>query len=140
VTVSVPDAGITDGAVYKPADVTVPATAAQFVAFDEVNCWVAPKMSVTDAGETAPGGKLVTRVTAAEDEPAALVALTVSVPDKGIADGAVYRPAEVTLPETALQLVAPAAVNCRVPFSITVTVAGEITGGTFVSSVTVAED
>ena len=69
-------------------------------------------MSVTVAGETAAGGRFDTSVTVAADDPAALIAVTVSIPDAGIEAGAVYKPAEVTAPETAFQLVAPAAVNC----------------------------
>ena len=82
----------------------------------------------------------MTRVTVAGDDPAAFVAVTVSVPDAGIDEGAVYKPVEVTLPETAVQVVAPGAVNCWVFVSITVTDVGEMAGGMFVSSVTVAED
>ena len=50
VTVSVPAAGITAGAVYKPVAVTVPDTAAQDVAPGAANCWVAPSTTVAFAG------------------------------------------------------------------------------------------
>jgi hypothetical protein len=95
---------------------------------------------VTDDGEIA-GATLVRSVTVADDCPTELIAVTVSVPDAGISDGAVYKPAEVTVPATAAQLVAPAAVNCCVFVNMTLTDAGEMTGGVaFVRSVTVADD
>jgi hypothetical protein len=55
-------------------------------------------------------------------------AVTVSLPDAGMVAGAVYKPAAVTVPKAAAQLVAPGALNCSVPESFKVTVAGEITG------------
>lgn len=57
-----------------------------------------------------------------------MIAVTVSFPEDGITGGAVYRPAEVTVPATAVQLVAPGAVNCTVLVSMTLTDAGEMTG------------
>src|ERR1700733_1229663 len=63
VTVSVPSAGITLGAVYKPAAVTVPETTDQDVAPAAVNCSVAPSTRVTfvDAisGASSPPPELV---------------------------------------------------------------------------------
>ena len=58
------------------------------------------------------GGTFVSSVTVAVVWPAAFDAVTVSVPDAGIDAGAVYRPAGVTVPATAVQLVAPADLNC----------------------------
>jgi hypothetical protein len=58
------------------------------------------------------GGTLLTSVTVAVDCPLESFAVTVSVPAAGIEAGAVYKPLAVTVPETADQLVAPAAVNC----------------------------
>jgi hypothetical protein len=58
------------------------------------------------------GGTLLTSVMVAVDCPPEFFAVTVSVPAAGIEVGAVYKPFAVTVPETADQLVAPAAVNC----------------------------
>jgi hypothetical protein len=68
-------------------------------------------MTVTVAGAIT-GGTLLSRLTVAEDEPAAFIAVTISVPEAGIVAGAVYKPDAVTVPETAVQLVAPGAANC----------------------------
>ena len=62
--------------------------------------------------ETTVGGIFVVNVTVAEDEPAAFVAVTVSVPEAGMVAGAEYKPDAVTVPETAVQPVAPGAVTC----------------------------
>src|ERR1035438_3645833 len=72
VTVSAPLEGITDGAVYRPADVITPATAVQLVAPADLNCCVAPRIRLIDAGDIAAGGTLVTNVMLAEEEPAVL--------------------------------------------------------------------
>ena len=45
-------------------------------------------------------------------EPPGPVAVTVTDDDAGIVPGATYRPVEVMLPAEAVQLVAPAEVNC----------------------------
>jgi hypothetical protein len=74
------------------------------------------------------GGTLLIRVTVATLCPAVFFAVTVSVPDEGMVAGAEYNPFAVTVPDTADQAVAPAAVNCCVAPSETVAVAGEITG------------
>src|SRR4051812_49267039 len=50
VTVSVPDAGITAGAVYRPVAETVPDTVVKLVAPGAVNCWVPPRITLTDTG------------------------------------------------------------------------------------------
>jgi hypothetical protein len=96
-------------------------------------------MTETVAGEIT-GGAFGNSVTAAADFPAALIAVTVSVPDAGIVAGAVYKPADVTVPTTAVQLVAPGALNCCVPPTVTDTAEGEIVGGILVCNVTVADD
>jgi hypothetical protein len=46
-------------------------------------------MRVAEAGDIAPGGTLVASVMLAAEEPAAFAAVTVSVPEAGIAAGAV---------------------------------------------------
>jgi len=115
------------GAVYRPAEVTVPDTAVQLVAPGALNCSVPESFSVTVAGEIT-GAPAAFSVTVATDLPAEFDAVTVSLPDAGMVAGAVYNPAAVTVPDTAVQLVAPGALNCSVPESFTVTVAGEITG------------
>ncbi len=46
-------------------------------------------MTVAPAGEIAPGGAFEMSVTLADDDPAAFFAVTVSIPDEGMADGAV---------------------------------------------------
>src|SRR6185437_3892446 len=56
VTVSLPEAGSADGAVYAPALVIVPDTAAQLVTFDAENVCVPPSASVTEAGTTTGAG------------------------------------------------------------------------------------
>ena len=115
--IGVPAAGIALGAVYNPAEVTVPDTADQEVAPGAVNCSVAPSTTVTCVGAIA--GAAIVSVTAAVDCPLEFLAVTVSVPPAGIAVGAVYKPAEVTVPDTADQDVAPAALNCSVAPSTT---------------------
>ena len=72
----------------------------------------------------------------AEPVPPGPVAETVSVPVAGIDGGVLYKPVEVTVPETALHVVTLSAENCCVAPSITVAVAGETTS--FGTRVTVA--
>jgi hypothetical protein len=86
VTLSVPDSGITDGAVYNPAAVTDPYVAAHFVIFAPVNCCVAPSVTVAVAGDTVI---LASSVIVAVLVPPAPVAVTVSVPVAVIVAGAV---------------------------------------------------
>ncbi len=64
--------------------------------------------------ETTVGGRLVSKVMVTADCPAALIAVTVSALLEGMPEGAVYRPADVIAPATAVQLVAPADLNCCV--------------------------
>src|SRR4051812_28018692 len=56
VTVSVPDAGIWLGAVYRPVELTVPVTAAQEVALLAVNCWLDPRTTCAAEGVTTGAG------------------------------------------------------------------------------------
>ena len=72
-----------------PDEVTVPAIAVQLVAPDAVNCCVLVSMTLTDAGEMTGATTFVRRVTVADDWPAEFFAVTVSVPEPGITDGAV---------------------------------------------------
>jgi hypothetical protein len=88
VTVSVPEAGKIPGAVYSPAEVTVPETAVQPVAPAAVNCTVLFNSMLMADGEII-GAPIAFRVTLAEDEPIAFEAVIVSVPEAGIMDGAV---------------------------------------------------
>jgi hypothetical protein len=79
--------------------VTVPATVA-------VNCKVPPVRAVAGDGETVTpvtvGGAVTVTVADADFEvSAALVAVTVSLPAVA---GAVYKPADVTLPSLAVQV------------------------------------
>ena len=85
-TVSVPDAVIFVGAVYRPAEVTDPAAALHVVTLLAENCWVAPRVTVAVAGVTVSFG---TKVIVAEPLPPGPVALIVSVPEAGIETGAV---------------------------------------------------
>ena len=112
VTVSVPPAGIALGAVYKPAEVTVPDTADHDVAPAAVNCSVAPSTTETCVGAITGAG--FTRLIEAVDCPLEFLAVTGyrCRQPYGIALGAVYKPVEVTVPDTADHDVAPAAVNC----------------------------
>ena len=111
VTVATPDAGQTDGAVYRPVLLTVPNVADQPVAPAEVNCCVAPRSKVAVAGEMICAG-IGTSVTAALAEPPGPVAVTVTVVEEGIVAGAVYKPVEDIVPAVVAQLVAPEEVNC----------------------------
>ena len=56
VTVTELDEGIVAGAVYKPAELTDPAVAVHAVAPADVNCCVAPSVTVADVGEIVCGG------------------------------------------------------------------------------------
>ena len=85
-TVSVPVAGMDEGALYRPAEVTVPETALHVVTLVAENCCVEPSITVALAGETTSFG---TRVTVAVLLPLGPVALTVSVPDAVVTAGAV---------------------------------------------------
>ena len=138
VTVSVPDR---IGAVYKPADVTVPLTAFQLTDLSltvpvivAVNCIVCPASAEAGDGEmltdVTTGGVMVTIEDANLVLSALLVAVTVSVPER---IGAVYRPAEVMVPLAAfhvtdLSVTVPAtvAVNCMVVLTGIEDAAGEI--------------
>ena len=92
--------------------------------------------TVTAEGETfgSAGGF---NVIVAVEEPIALDAVTVSVPDAGIVAGAVYKPEEVTAPTPAVQVVAPGALNCWVPERATDTDEGETTGAEPIGTVMV---
>jgi len=86
VTASVPVVGNDAGAVYRPAVVTVPLVAAQTVAPADVNCCVAPRFTEAVAGEiVCPFAS----VTAAEADPPGPVAVTVTVLEEGMLEGAV---------------------------------------------------
>ena len=67
-----------------------------------------------------------TREIVAVAVPPGPVALTETVDEEGIVDGAVKRPVEVTLPVVAVQQVAPAEVNCRDCPRVADTAEGEI--------------
>jgi hypothetical protein len=123
VTITVEEAGIFVGAVYKPFPLIVPAVADQLVAPAEVNCCELPRLMLAAVGAMACAASNVTTALA---EPPGPLALTVTVPDAGIVDGAVYRPPALMLPAVALQLVAPAEVNCWVPPRRTLALAGEM--------------
>jgi len=106
----------------------VPYVAAQVVAPADVNCCVAPRFKETDGGEMVCGF-CTCRVTAAEAEPPGPVAVTVTELEDGMTEGAVYMPAELTLPAVALQPVEPAEVNCWVPPNFTVADVGAMVCG-----------
>ena len=106
----------------------MPAAAVHVVAPGEVNCCVAPRFSETLAGEIVCGFKDCS-VTVAEADPPGPVAVTVTVFDEGMAEGAVYKPAELTDPAVAVHAVAPEEVNCCVAPSVTVADVGEIVCG-----------
>jgi len=125
VMVTVPDAVIVDGAVKKPVEVMEPAEALHEVALGAENCCVPPSRMVAVGGETGNG---VARVTVALLVPPGPVALIVSVPVAVAVVGAVYKPEEVMVPASALQLVTLLAENCNVAPRPKVAVAGEITG------------
>jgi len=137
VTVATPEAGQTDGAVYWPLPVTVPEVADQPVAPAEVNCCVVPRSRVAVVGEMTCAG-MGTSVTAALAEPPGPTAVTVTVVEEGKDDGAVYKPEEEMVPAVAVQLVAPAEVNCWVFPMITEAEVGDITCGASGTSVTFA--
>ncbi len=125
VTVSVPPAGIADGAVYRPLLVTVPYVAAHAVAPAEVNGCVAPKFKETVSGEMTCA---LASVTVAEADPLGPIAVTVTVLDEGMVEGAVYMPLALIAPADAVQEVAPAEVNCWVAPRFRETLAGEMAG------------
>jgi len=99
-----------------------------------VNCCVLLRFTDGAAGltpETVTFGAIVTEVEADLEGSAVLFAVTLSVPPAGTAAGAVYRPALVIEPETALQvtlvsLLLPLAVaeNCCCAPAVTVGLAG----------------
>jgi hypothetical protein len=90
-----------------------------------VNCCIAPRFKETVDGEIV-WGFIPCRVTAAEADPPGPVAVTVTELDKGMVEGAVYRPLVLMLPAVALQLVAPEDVNCCVLPSFTAAEVGEM--------------
>ena len=100
------------GAVYRPVELMLPTLAVQLVAPEEMNCWVWPAVSETDVGEIVCVAAALVRETVAVAEPFDPVTVTVTVEEDGIVVGAVYRPLELMVPALALQLVAPAEVNC----------------------------
>ncbi len=138
VTLSVPVDDIVVGAVYSPELVIVPKVAVQADPPAEANCWVAPRLKETVAGEIVCGFRACS-VTTAEAEPPGPVAVTVTELDDGMLEGAVNRPLVVMLPAVAVQLVAPGEVNCCVAPSFKETVTGEIVCGFRACSVTAAE-
>ena len=85
-TVSIPDAVITVGAVYRPAEVTDPAAALHVVTLLAENCCVEPSVTVAVGGDTVSFG---TRVTVAEPLPPGPLAVIVSVAEAGMDAGAV---------------------------------------------------
>jgi hypothetical protein len=128
VTVTAVDAGMVEGAVYKPVDEIVPALAVQLVAPEEVNCCVCPIFTDAEVGEIFCGSSGAS-VTLALAEPPGPVAVTVTAVEAGIVDGAVNNPPELMVPALADQLVAPAEVNCLVCPILTEADVGEITCG-----------
>jgi hypothetical protein len=113
------------GAVYKPVEEMVPAVAVQLVAPAEVNCFVWPSVTVADVGEMT-WGVSASSVTLALAEPPGPFAVTVTAVEAGMAAGAVYKPVEEMVPAVAVQLAAPAEVNCFVWPSLTVAEVGEM--------------
>jgi hypothetical protein len=55
--------------------------------------------------------------------------VTVTAVEEGIVEGAVYKPVDDTVPAVAVQVVAPADVNCFVCPSLTVAEVGEMACG-----------
>ncbi len=102
-----------------------PAAALQEVTLDAENCCFAPRRRVAVAGAIVKRGSNVTVAVALPPGP---VAVIVSVPLGVIVAGAVYRPAAVIVPASALHAVTLLAENCSVAASPTVTAAGEIIG------------
>ena len=88
VTDTVLDAGIVEGAVYSPEELTVPAVADQLATLDEVNCCVPPRTTVAVVGEMVCA-VAATRVTVALTELTGPVAVMVTLLEDGIVDGAV---------------------------------------------------
>ena len=86
---------------------------------------MAPRSRVAEAGAIVWGGTGA-RVTVALADPFAPVAVTITVGDAGIVSGAVNSPDAEMLPALAVQLVAPADVNCNVRPRTTVAEVGEI--------------
>ena len=97
----------------------------QPVAPEEVNCWVLPSVTEAEVGEIVWAAGAV-RVTCAFAVPLVPVADTVTDDEDGIVAGARYRPVEEIEPALAVQLVAPAEVNCWVLPSRTEATVGEI--------------
>ena len=116
---------------------TVPTVAAQLVAPAEVNCCVTPRSRLTAVGEIVCGGMGIS-VTLALAEPPGPVAVTVTAVEAGMVAGAVYRPAEEMVPAVAVQLVAPAEVNCCDCPNVTEAEVGEMTCGVCGTRVTEA--
>ena len=83
-------------------------------------------------------GVALMTVTTALAEPPGPIAVTVAVPDAGRVAGAVYSPVELTVPAVAVQLVAPAEVNCCMVPRSRLTVAGEMVCGGMGCRVTTA--
>lgn len=140
VTVAVPEVA---GAVYSPVELIVPADAFQLTdLFDAlpctvaVNCAVPPVVTeelagVTETEVTPVAAPVVTVIVAEADlvASATLVAVTVAEP---AAAGAVNRPAEVIVPDEAVQVTAVFVAPCTfaaketVPLVETLAVVGEI--------------
>lgn len=102
----------------------LPAVVVQPVAPAEVNCCVLPSVTDTDEGEIVCASAV--RVICAVAAPFEPDAVTVTVGEDGIVAGATYRPVELMDPVLAVQLVAPAEVNCWEPPSGTDADTGEI--------------
>jgi hypothetical protein len=142
VTVSVPACA---GAVYSPAEVMVPKAAFQVTeVLEVVPLTVAVNGSVPLVVEEAEAGETVTEVTVGGEltvtvaEPdfvlsALLVAVTVSVP---ACAGAVYNPAEVTVPKVAFQATE---VSEAVPLTVAVNESVPLVGEAAVAGETVTE-
>ena len=103
----------------------LPAVVVQPVAPAEVNCWVFPSVTEVDKGEIVCAARAV-RVTCAFAVPLVPVADTVTDDEDGIVAGARYRPVDEIDPALAVQLVAPAEVNCWVLPTRTDATEGEI--------------
>jgi hypothetical protein len=131
--------GTVDGAVYSPLVVIVPQAApvqplpatlhdtAVFVVLltVAVNCWWPPVSSCIANGEivTETGGTIVTDAVADFVESATDVAVTDICGGLGIADGAVYSPLVVIVPQVAPEQPLPATLHVTVVFDVPVTVA-----------------
>ena len=89
VTEAVEEAGIVDGAVNRPVELTLPTVAVQPVAPAEENCTACPSFTDTAVGEIVCAVIPETRESVAVAVPPGPVAVTEAVEEAGIVDGAV---------------------------------------------------